>query len=87
LANKEHISLEWKELNYVSTHKEESAKHFGPMRKEAKVKKKKIFFFLEKRKKKFFIFGCDFQKPLALMKKPIFWLFFFWIFFASSFFV
>ncbi len=50
LANKEHISLEWKELNYVSMHKEESAKHFGLMKKEAKMKRD-TFFCLRKEKK------------------------------------
>jgi len=47
--NKEHISLEWKELNRVSTHKKESAKYFGLMRKEAKMKRKIFIFIFGKR--------------------------------------
>jgi hypothetical protein len=87
LANKEHINLEWKELNCVSTHKEESAKHFGPMRKEAKMKRDILFLEKEKKIKIFLIFFCcDFEKPLASIKKPIFWLFIFGLFFCKLFF-
>jgi hypothetical protein len=40
----------------------------------------------EKIKNIFDFFCCDFQKPLASMKKPIFWLFIFGLFFCNLFF-
>jgi hypothetical protein len=38
------------ELNCVNRHQEERAKkHFGPMRKEAKMKREKKIYFMKKR--------------------------------------
>jgi hypothetical protein len=61
LANKEHIR---KELNCVSTHKEESTEHFGPMRKKAKMKREILFLEKEKTSKIILIFFVAIFKNL-----------------------
>ncbi len=88
LANEEDISLEWKELNYISKHKEESTKRFGLMKKEAKMKRKILFLEKEKKSILFFIFFVTiFQNLWPQLKNQFFGSLFLACFFANSFFV
>jgi len=76
-------------LNCVSRHKEESTKHFGPMRKEEKMKREIFNFFWEKRKNikilKFFV--AIFINLWPQQKSQIFCFLFLVCFSTSSFFV
>jgi hypothetical protein len=75
-------------LNYVSKHKEESAKHFGLTRKEAKMKREILFYFGKREKYiyiYFFIFAI-FKNLRPEQKNQIFGSSFSTCFFARSYF-
>jgi len=60
-------------------------KSLWPNEKRGKNEKRHFLLFAKREKIKdyYFFLNCDFQKPLASMKKPIFWLFIFGLFFLQ----